>query len=167
MPQAVTATLIGCHLINHLVTEGISRSGCVPSNHELCRCTDDVTLKVYHSATFGEILSWLDAQLSKPDPELPPFHAVYSSLADKGYIVRAAFPNLVLREIVETSAEGGGAVDPKQVAVQLRWYGARFRTGFCTRGCYWIPRIPLGSSLLLPVCTANSAQTLKVRSKVL
>jgi hypothetical protein len=21
------------------------------------------------------------------------------------------------------------------------WYGARFQTGFCTRGCHWIPRM--------------------------
>jgi hypothetical protein len=53
-------------------------------------------------------------------------------------------------------------------------YGARFPTEIYTRGCHWIPRmfassehmrvangIPLGSSLLLPVCTVNCVQTLK------
>lgn len=29
---------------------------------------------VYHRSTFGEILSWLEAVLHRPDNELPPFH---------------------------------------------------------------------------------------------
>jgi hypothetical protein len=47
-----------------------------------------------------------------------------------------------------------------------------FRTEIYTRGCHRISRmlasatngIPLGSSLLLPVCTVNCVQTLKVEA---
>jgi hypothetical protein len=35
-------------------------------------------------------------------------------------------------------------------------YGARCSTEIYTRGCHWIPRIPLGRPLLLPVGTVNS-----------
>jgi hypothetical protein len=57
-----------------------------------------------------------------------------------------------------------------------RWYGARFPTEIHIRGCHWFPHllascslqvsrlltnvIPLGCSLLLPVDTVNSVQTL-------
>ena len=41
---------------------------------------------VYHRSTFGEILSWLEAVLHRPDIELPPFHDVFSALSDKGYV---------------------------------------------------------------------------------
>ena len=83
---------------------------------------------VYHRSTFGEILSWLEANLHKPDNELQPFHAVFPALADKGYIVRAAFPNLVLRELASNSQDGA---DPKQVAVGLRWYEGKYCTMLC------------------------------------
>jgi pimeloyl-ACP methyl ester carboxylesterase len=40
-------------------------------------------------------------------------------------------------------------------------YGVRFSAEMFTRGCHWIPRIPLGCPLLLPVGTVNCVQTLK------
>jgi hypothetical protein len=46
---------------------------------------------------------------------------------------------------------------------EITGYGARFRTGFCTRGCNWIPRIPLGRPLLFTVAIINYVDTLKVR----
>jgi hypothetical protein len=54
----------------------------------------------------------------------------------------------------------------EQIELALEWCGARFSTGFCTRGCHWISRmcdrwIPLGSPLLLPADTVNCVQTLK------
>lgn len=41
----------------------------------------------------------------------------------KRYIVRAAFPNLVLRELLGRPKDGA---DPKQVAVGLRWYEGKY-----------------------------------------
>jgi len=79
---------------------------------------------IYHRSTFGEILSWISSVLDGPDGELLPFDGALMHLADKGYIVRAAFPNLVLRAL---PAQTGGEVDEaKQIAVRLRWYEGKY-----------------------------------------
>ena len=48
-------------------------------------------------------------------------------VAAQGYIVRAAFPNLVLRSLEKRLNSN---VDPKQIAVRLRWYEGKY----CRRG---------------------------------
>eukprot|EP00730_Choanoeca_flexa_P011991 TRINITY_DN3011_c0_g1_i1.p1 TRINITY_DN3011_c0_g1~~TRINITY_DN3011_c0_g1_i1.p1 ORF type:complete len:650 (+),score=143.96 TRINITY_DN3011_c0_g1_i1:180-2129(+) len=77
---------------------------------------------VYHRATFSTILAWL-GQNAIATP-VASFDQVYPHLAQLGYIVRAAFPNAVLRETVQ------GDVSNEQLAVHLRWSEGNF----CRRG---------------------------------
>eukprot|EP00054_Salpingoeca_dolichothecata_P029141 m.226792 g.226792 ORF g.226792 m.226792 type:complete len:756 (-) comp26406_c0_seq1:246-2513(-) len=54
---------------------------------------------IYHRATFGEALAWLAKSLhQQEDEDHISYDGLFTALSDKGYIVRAAFPNLVLRE---------------------------------------------------------------------
>jgi hypothetical protein len=96
----------------------------------------------------------------------------------RGRVVRSAtFCSDVVGGCVVGSAGGqnasGGAANPRLACDES---GARFPTEIYSRGCHIgshacsleanmrvINGIPLGCSLLLPVCTANSVQTLQVR----
>lgn len=80
---------------------------------------------VYHSSTFNEIVKWMHQSAGAL-----PFHAVYKSLADAGYVVRSAFPNLALPEMLEDPLQHTDALPSSQVAVKLRWYEEKF----CRRG---------------------------------
>lgn len=77
---------------------------------------------VYHRSVFGEVLAWLDGL--RQQEQVVPFDQVYLHLSRKGYIVRSAFPNLVLRDIPEDPMSPEG--DARQVAVRLRWYEEKY-----------------------------------------
>eukprot|EP00045_Choanoeca_perplexa_P015604 m.198226 g.198226 ORF g.198226 m.198226 type:complete len:653 (+) comp17038_c0_seq1:179-2137(+) len=77
---------------------------------------------LYHRSAYSTVLAWLGKNaIATP---VQSFDKVYLHLTELGYIVRAAFPNLVLRETVQ------GDVSDEQLAVHLRWSEGTF----CRRG---------------------------------
>ena len=77
---------------------------------------------LYHRSTYSTVLAWLGQNaIAAP---VKSFDQVYLHLSELGYIVRAAFPNMVLRETVQ------GDVSDEQLAVHLRWSEGNF----CRRG---------------------------------
>lgn len=73
---------------------------------------------LYHRGSFGEMLSWLHAHIrSKADP--PSFQSVFSHLAEKGYIVRGALPNLAA--LPGSNLQLHEAVATSEIAAHLRW----------------------------------------------
>lgn len=76
-----------------------------------------------HRSVFGELLSWLD-RLTLTQRDGVPFHSSFVHLADRGYIVRAAFPNLVLRDNALQPALHSAT--GRELAVRLRWTEPRF-----------------------------------------
>lgn len=79
-----------------------------------------------HRSVFSELIAWLDlrAQAQRDDA---PFHSSFVHLADRGYIVRAAFPNLVLRRTALRPMSQ--ALTGRELAVHLRWTEPRFCLG--------------------------------------
>lgn len=84
---------------------------------------------IYHRAAYGEILSWIGRVLKLKSKVTIKFSNVFTHLADKGYIVRAAFPNLVLPETSVDPLQQDEK-DPRTIAVRLRWYEGKY----CRRG---------------------------------
>jgi len=79
---------------------------------------------LYHRTAFNEILSWISRVRRAGSPAK--FHMVYPHLSDKGYIVRASFPNLVLRKADNDPLKEVDALDSQRIAVRLRWYEGKY-----------------------------------------
>eukprot|EP00038_Savillea_parva_P008045 m.174290 g.174290 ORF g.174290 m.174290 type:complete len:699 (+) comp13814_c0_seq1:184-2280(+) len=77
---------------------------------------------IYHSATFNDILKWMASASKSP----PPFHNVFTHLADAGYVVRSAFPNLVLPHSRVDPLQDSSSLPAARVAVRLRWYEGKY-----------------------------------------
>ena len=83
---------------------------------------------IYHASTFNEMLRWIAS--ARAAPRTPRFHDAYTHLADAGYIVRAAFPNLALRETSDDPLKHTDKLESAQIAVRLRWFEGKY----CRRG---------------------------------
>lgn len=83
---------------------------------------------MYHRASFGEMLVWLNRQLHSDAPE--PIKNLYIHLSEKGYIVRSAVPNLVRQDPDLVKAHLSVTNTSKQEAESHNW----FKGKFCRQG---------------------------------
>eukprot|EP00039_Didymoeca_costata_P004468 m.73442 g.73442 ORF g.73442 m.73442 type:complete len:664 (-) comp12415_c0_seq2:98-2089(-) len=82
---------------------------------------------IYHRSTYDDILAWITKELSPVSPkeyDPKPFDRVYTHLSDLGYIVRGAFPNIMLKSFPGPNTNT--LEDPRQITVRLRWYQGKY-----------------------------------------
>eukprot|EP00051_Salpingoeca_urceolata_P035814 m.31484 g.31484 ORF g.31484 m.31484 type:complete len:702 (+) comp9760_c0_seq1:455-2560(+) len=122
--------LLGTEVPSHAGMEAISddRSRAFANNQykdsaALCynahQDTRGMLAAVFHRNTFGQVLSWLSERVTAR--EGVSFDHVYKRLSLAGYIVRAAFPNLVARHPSEPSR-----YDDPDPNSRARWYSQKY-----------------------------------------